>query len=343
MKSRAALLREFGKGLRLETVEIPSPKGEEVLIRVEGAGVCRTDLRIISGVEAKPGFKLPIILGHENAGRVVEVGENVRGLKPGDRVLVYSTWGDLTCRYCRRGLYSLCPNQIIPGQNTNGGYSEYMLVESYRWVERIGDLDPVEAAPLADAGTTSMGALRLASPYVEVGKPMVIYGVGGLAVYAIQLARLLFRESPVIAVSRNRKRRELALNLGAEEAVDPNELEEAVKRSTGGEGIPVAIDLVGTEETTMRLSKVLAVDGAVILVGIEGRTISAPTFDLVVWNKKIIGSNYGTMNDMADVIKLIQQGKVKSMVVKRNLEEINQAMADLREGRVEAGRQVIVP
>ncbi|BCU71544.1 NAD(P)-dependent alcohol dehydrogenase [Stygiolobus caldivivus] len=344
MKSRAALLREIRKPLSIENIEVKEPKGEEVLVRVEGAGLCRTDLRIWKGLEARPSFRLPIVLGHENAGRVVQIGDKVNGIRVGDRVVVYATWGDLSCRYCREGKFSLCKNQVIPGQTTNGGFSEYLLVPSYRWLVKTSELNPLDAAPLADAGTTSMGAVRKALPFVyKFPLPIIIVnGIGGLAVYVIQILKALVNNAIIVGISRSERHRDLAVKLGADYAVTPNEAEKIVNKLSEGLGASVAIDLVGTEESTHRLGKMLAQEGGIIEVGLEGKNISLDTFDLVVWNKQLLGSNYGTLNDLEDVTRLAEMGKIKSVIVKRKLDEINEALKDLEAGNVE-GREVIVP
>ncbi|MEM0034493.1 MAG: NAD(P)-dependent alcohol dehydrogenase [Saccharolobus sp.] len=343
MKSKAALLREFSKPLSIENVEIEEPKGEEVLIKIQGAGICRTDLRIWKGLEARPTFKLPIILGHENSGKIVKMGELVKGFREGDNVVVYATWGDLTCRYCKEGKYSLCKNQTIPGQTTNGGFSEYMLVRSYRWLVKLNTLNTVEAAPLADAGTTSMGAIRQALPFInKFSDPIVVInGIGGLATYTIQILKAMLNNLTIIAISRKKEHREIALKLGADYAIELKDAEELISKISDL-GASVVIDLVGNEESTYRLSKLLSQEGALILVGIEGKRVSLDTFDTVVWNKKLLGSNYGTLNDLQDVVSLAEKGKIKSLISKESLDNINEAFKRLDEGNIE-GRIVITP
>ncbi|NON61626.1 NAD(P)-dependent alcohol dehydrogenase [Acidianus sp. RZ1] len=342
MKSRAALLTEYGKPLSMGDIEIPDPVGEAVILKVEGAGVCRTDLRIWRGVEARPGSKLPIVLGHENAGRVYAVGDSVIGLKEGDPVIVYATWGDLSCRYCREGRYSLCKNQVIPGQNTNGGFSEYMYVPSYRWLVKLGSLSPKDAAPLADAGTTSMGAVRSAIPYFSKHSDALVLlnGIGGLAIYLIQILKSLFNVT-VVGISRKEEHRELARKLGADYAIELKELEDLVKR-VRPEGASVAIDLVGTPESVSTLTSALSPGGATVVVGMEGRKVEAINFDLVVWDKAIVGSNYGTINDLNDVVKLTEAGKVRSIITQYSLDDVNSALSSLDSGEV-SSRLVITP
>ncbi|BBD72926.1 alcohol dehydrogenase [Sulfodiicoccus acidiphilus] len=313
-----------------------------MLIRVKGAGVCRTDLRIFKGLEARPNIKLPMALGHENAGVVEEVGDEVVGLKKGDRVVVYATWGDGTCRYCREGKFSLCKNQEIPGQTTNGGYSEYLLVPSFKWLIKLETLDPVSASPLADAGTTSMGAVRKAASRFRPGSLVVVYGAGGVALYTIQILKALFSSIYVMAVSRSQARREAALRRGADVAVRPEELRSTVNSLSKG-GIDVAFDVVGDEYSAQLLSSSLSSAGLLILVGLEGRTMVLPVFDTVVWEHQVIGSNYGTLNDLSDVVKLAEKGKLSINVRTYSLDEANDALVTLESGEVADTRLVITP
>lgn len=344
VKSKAAVLKEFGKPLVIENIDIQEPKADQVLIEVKGAGVCRTDLRIWKGTEIRPRFQMPIVLGHENAGKVVKVGEMVKGVKPGDNVIVYATWGCNTCRYCKEGKYNVCKDQYVPGQNTNGGFSEYMLVWSEKWLVKLNNLNPIEAAPLADAGTTSMGAVRQALPFIyEYTDPIVLVnGVGGVSSYAIQILKTLVKDITVIAISRSQRNRDFALELGADYAITLDEAKELVDRLSHGLGASVAIDMVGTEESLYKLTKIIAPNSAVVVVGLEGTRIAIPTFEAVVYNKKVLGSNYGTINDLEDVVRLAENNKIRSIITRRSLDEINEAFKDLDEGKI-VGRQVIIP
>ncbi|HXQ91513.1 MAG TPA: alcohol dehydrogenase catalytic domain-containing protein, partial [Nitrososphaerales archaeon] len=204
MKSNSMAVTELGRPLKPLVIDVKEPQGEEVVIKVGGAGMCRTDLRLLEGKEPRPGFTLPFVLGHENAGYIYSAGERVPSdFKPNDRVLVYSVWGDLTCRYCREGKYMLCPNQRIPGQSYYyGGYAEFMIVPSFRFLYKLGNLDPADAAPLADAGVTSYSAVKKTIPFLRADSVVVAYGVGGLASYGIQFLRILFPTARIIAVSR---------------------------------------------------------------------------------------------------------------------------------------------
>ncbi len=341
MESKAAILKEFDKSFEIDNIRIKEAKGEGVIIRVEGAGMCRTDLRIWKGTEPRPGLKLPFVLGHENAGTVVEVGDEVQNLKKGDKVIVYAVWGDQTCKYCREGKFMLCKNQTIPGQSFYyGGFSEYMYVPSFRFLYKI-NIDPVIAAPLADAGLTSYAAVKKSLRFLKPSSTVILYGFGGLGIYALQALKVLGPYVNIIAVARSEKKLDLIQKLGAVPS-KPGELKSVVNNVSNGNGASVAIDFVGNEDSTMNISKNLESGGAIIEVGMEGKTLRVPTFDSVVWEYELIGSNYGTINELGEVVNLTERGLIKPYIIKRKLEEINDAMHDLEKGEV-LGRQVIIP
>ncbi|AOL17410.1 alcohol dehydrogenase [Sulfolobus sp. A20] len=333
MKSRAMILKEFGKPLEMGEIEVPEAKKQSVVIRVNGAGVCRTDLRLWKGTEPRPGFKLPFVLGHENAGTVVEVGEDVKGLKRGDKVIVYAVWGDLTCKYCRQGKYMLCRNQAIPGQSYYyGGFSEYLYIPNFMFLYKI-NVDPILAAPLADAGLTSYSAVKKALKYAKADSSIILYGFGGLGIYALQIIKALAPYLKVYVVTRSKEKLNLIEELGGI-GMRPEELN--VK------DVSVAIDFVGNEESTMRIAKTLESNGVIIEVGMEGDKLSIPTFESVVWEYKLVGSNYGTFNELGELMSLVERNLIKPFVIKRSLEELNEALRDLESGKV-LGRQVVIP
>ena len=343
MRARALVLREFGGRLRLETIDVKEPGNDEsVLVKVIGAGMCKTDVRLWKGIEPREGFKLPFVLGHENAGIVEEVGDRVKGLKPGDRVLVYAIWADPSCRYCRVGKCMQCRDQSIPGQsNYYGGYAEYLYVPDYRYLVKI-DIDPIEAAPLADAGLTSYSAVKKAIPYLYPGSVVVVYGMGGLASYAVQYLRKMTPYVTIVAVSRSDEKLKWAEELGAHYAVHPSELGKIIK-SISTDGASVLLDFVGNEDSAKAIP-LLEPGGAVILVGMEGKAYPIPVFESVAWQYTIIGSNYGSINEVEEMVKFIKDHGVKSYIIKVPLSEseVNDALVKLSEGKV-LGRFVITP
>lgn len=343
MRVKALVLEEFNKPLRLRTIDIKEPGDDEsVLIRVIGAGMCRTDLRLWAGTEPREGFKLPFVLGHENAGVVEAVGNRVKGFKPGDRVLVYAIWADPNCRYCRVDKCMQCRGQSIPGQsNYYGGYAEYLYVPDYRYLVKI-DIDPAEAAPLADAGLTSYSAVKKAIPYLRPGSVAIAYGVGGLASYAIQYLRKMTPYVTIVAVSRSDEKLKWAEELGAHYAVHPSELSRLIK-DLSADGASVMLDFVGNEESAKAIP-LLEPGGAVILVGMEGKDYPIPVFDTTVWQYVVIGSNYGSLSEMEEMVRFVKDNGIKSYIEKIPLTEeaVNEALIRLKEGKV-LGRFVITP
>lgn len=329
--------------MRLEIIDVQEPKGEGVLIRVMGAGMCKTDVRLWRGEEPREGFRLPFVLGHENSGIVEGVGDQVEGFKEGDRVLVYAIWSDLRCRHCRVGKYMQCKRQSIPGQaNYYGGYAEYMYVPSYRFLVKIGDLDPIEAAPLADAGLTSYSAVKKGLQYVYPGSLVIVYGIGGLASYAIQFLRHMAPHTKILAVSRSDEKLAWAEKLGAHATAKPGDLAKAV-RSLSEEGASLLLDFVGNEESAEAI-KFLEPGGAAILVGMEGKSYPIPVFETTVWQYMVVGSNYGTLNEMEEMIRIVREGGIRSSleIIRLDEAETNKALTRLAEGRV-IGRFVIAP
>lgn len=344
MRSRALILEKFRSPLRSEYIDVPEPGDDEsVLIRVSGAGMCKSDVGLWRGDFAEGGrpSRLPFVLGHENAGIIEKVGKKVVNFNVGDKVLVYAIWAD--CKYCRVGKCMQCRNQSIPGQiNYYGGYAEYLYVPSYRFLVKI-DIDPVIAAPLADAGLTSYSAIKKVLPYLYPGSSVIVYGVGGLASYAIQFLRYMAPYSTIIASSRSDEKLKWAKELGAHYAVHPNELESLV-RSTTDEGVSAIIDLVGTEETARTLARLLEPGGVIVLVGMEGKEYPMPVFETTVWQYTMIGSNYGTINEMEEMVKLVRDKGIKSYIKTIPLDEkaVNEALNTLAEGKI-LGRFVITP
>ncbi len=347
MKSRAAVLHQFNEKLTIEEIEVREPKGEAVLIKILGAGVCGSDVEIWKGNIQREGFSLPFVLGHENVGEVIKIGEDVKNLVPGDKVIVYSVWSDLTCSFCLEGKFNLCPRMAVPGQSYfYGGFSEYMYIDSYRFLHKINANNLPEFAPIADAGTTSYAAVKkaLAELGNRTNSTVVVYGVGGIALYTIQILKALAPYISIIAVSRKDEKLTFAEKIGADFAVKPNELERTIKSVTAEDGRVSVIDLVGSNESISNIIKSLSsrMNSSIILVGLYGKEATFPIFDLVGTEKKIIGSNYGTMQDLIDATTLLEKGKIKSYIIKHPLDEVNLALSEIQRGE-EIGRHVLIP
>jgi len=317
----AAVLRRVGAPLRLEDRPLPQPRGEEVLVRVRGAGVCHSDLHMIDGLI--PGLPLPRVLGHEIAGVAEGLGA----------VLVYASWGDGTCRWCRRGEEQLCARAAEPGWVRDGGYAEAVVVPSKRYLLPLGDLDPVRAAPLADAGVTAYRAVRRLQPWLAGDGTAVVLGAGGLGQFAIQFLRHA-GDARVVAVDPDQAKRDQARLLGADQtAASGADLEP---------GAAVAVlDLVGSDATLAEAARLVRPTGVVMVVGEAGGRLPFG-FGAVPNEAHLTTSLWGSYRDLVAVVELARAGTLRWEVEALPLHRVNEALERLRHGRVR-GRLVLTP
>ncbi|MEB4615873.1 alcohol dehydrogenase catalytic domain-containing protein, partial [Leucobacter sp. M11] len=238
---------------KLSTVPVPEPGPGEVLVRVSAVGLCHSDInmqQIPAEVGNMLGWSVPFTLGHEISGTVAALGDGVTGFAPGDAVAVSATNPCGVCWYCLRGDDQNC---VLPGgrgYGADGGLAVYVIVSRAAHLLPIGDLDPAFAAPLTDAGATAYHAVQRVLPKLSPDATAVVLGTGGLGGYAVQFLHLL-GAARVIGVEPNEARRELALSLGADEALDgvhEGTAAEILER-TGGRGAEVVLDFVGVDAT----------------------------------------------------------------------------------------------
>ena len=337
---KAARFYEPHKPLVIEDVPKPKPGYGEVLVRVEAAGVCHTELHFLDGV-LDLGVR-PITLGHEIAGVVEEVGDGVSDVRPGDRVVVYYYVGCGRCRYCLVGEENLCENPKAEyGFISDGGFAEYVKVPA-RNVVKLPDNIPFEqAAPIGCSVTTAIHATKKASP--KVGEYVVVYGVGGVGFALIQYNKLV--GAKVIAVGRRDEKLEKARELGADYIVNAAR-EDVVKKVlsiTGGRGADVVYELVGSKETFSNSIKMLAKKGRIVVIGYTGELVSVNPLDIVVKEATIIGSVGNTLQELIEAVNLVAEGKIKIVVDDVvSLDRINEALERLRRGQV-IGRVVVKP
>lgn len=314
---RAAVLQEFGSPLVLEERPDPEPRGDEVLVRVRGAGVCRSDLHIVDGLF--PELPLPLVLGHEIAGEAPGIGE----------VLVYSAWGCGDCGFCRRREEQLCLRSVEAGWLRDGGYADVVLVPSRRYLFPLDGLDPVHAAPLADAGVTPYRAVRRVRDALRAGDTAVVIGAGGLGQFAIQYLRLL-TDARVVAVDPAETKRGRALELGAEDAVPPGGLDLSAR---------VVLDFVGSDATLELAGRTVERAGVVVQIGEGGGTLPF-SFASVPYEATVTTSAWGSLEDLAAVLDLARRGEIEWHVETLRLEDANVALDRLRRGEV-LGRLVL--
>ena len=325
--------------------EVPDPKitrPTDVIVRIGGAGVCRTDLHIVEGIwRDKVEIKLPYIMGHENAGWVEAIGNGVEGVKVGDAVICHPLVTSGHCLACRRGNDMHAVESAFPGINANGGYAQYLLTGQRSIIKLPKSLAPKDVAPFTDAGLTAYRAAKKASRHLLPGEYAVAIGAGGLGHIGIQvLAALCAAE--IIVVDRSPQSLELAKTCGAHHLVlaDGNEVE-AVKALTGGHGAQAVIDFVGEGDAIARGLAMTRNDGYYYIVGYGGK-IEIPTIDMIVSEKTIVGNLVGTYAELVELMALADRGKVHLRTKEYKLSQANDALHDLHNGKIH-GRAVLIP
>ena len=334
-----------GYHTKLQPTEVPEPQVQgplDVIVRIGGAGVCRTDLHILEGQwEAKSGVGLPYTIGHENAGWVHAVGDAVVNVAVGDKVILHPLITCGLCRACRSGDDVHCENSRFPGIDTDGGYAEYLRTTA-RSVVRIDDsLAPKDVAALADAGLTAYHAAAKAARATRPGDVCVIIGAGGLGHIGIQVMKAI-SAATVVVVDRNPDAVALAVEIGADHGIvaDGTHVEKVLEL-TAGKGAEAVVDFVGEGGATAEGTAMLRRAGSYYVVG-YGENIDVPTIDVISTEISFIGNLVGSYNDLQELMVLAAQGKVSLHTSTYALEDFQQALDDLDAGLVR-GRAILIP
>ncbi|MEM2855662.1 MAG: alcohol dehydrogenase [Candidatus Nitrosocaldaceae archaeon] len=349
---KAARIIKPKEPLIITDIQKPEPKGMQALIKVIASGVCHSDLHLWEGgyagaagsfirVEDR-GVKFPLTPGHEIAGIVEKVGEDVNGLRSGDRVLVYPWIGDGLCPACRVGSENICDNPRSLGVYQNGGYAEYLLVPSAKYLVKLDKLKEEEAASLACSGLTAYSAVKNAN--IKPSEALVIVGAGGLGLIGVQLARSI-TNSKIIVIDLDDKKLMEAKKLGADYIVNSKSEDpvKAVKELTNGLGADAVIDFVNASSTVSKDLEMLRKRGRLVPVGLFGGSIELPLVSIPLRAIKIIGSYTGRLDDLFDLVTLAERGVIKTIISKRFLlDEVNKALEELKEGKI-VGRAIINP
>jgi NAD+-dependent secondary alcohol dehydrogenase Adh1 len=341
---KAARLHAYHEALKLDEVDEPKATGPfDVVVKIGAAGLCRTDLHIQEGQWAeKSEVKLPYTPGHENAGWVHEVGSGVTNVEVGDTVIVHPFISCGLCRPCRRGDDMHCVEGSFPGINRDGGFANFLLTSARSVVKLDPSLEPASIAALADAGLTAIHAVKKAIPVLGAGTKAVVIGAGGLGHIGIQCLKA-YTPTEIIVVDPNEKALALASEMGADHTikVEDGKHIEAVQELTDGMGAEAIIDFVG-EKGAVEDGVAMIQDGGFYYVIGYGQNIDIPTIDVISREISFIGNLVGTYVDLQDLMTLTAQGKVTLHTTTYPLDAINDAMADLDNGRLQ-GRGILVP
>ncbi|RYX90195.1 MAG: alcohol dehydrogenase [Comamonadaceae bacterium] len=346
---------DWGKPLQLRLLEKPVPQCDEVLVRITAAGVCHSDVHIRAGyfdlgggkklTAEQFGSKLPMTLGHEMAGTIAALGpeaEGQSGLEMGAPVVVYPWIGCGECSHCLDHRDTDCEKQRSLGSRRDGGFSDYVLVPKSRYVVPAGGVDHKLAATFACSGLTAYGALKKMPP-MAAGDRLLIIGAGGLGLAAVSIAPLVTNAQMIVADLDDDKL-EAATALGAHQVFNSSgDNQAAALKEAAGGPIRGIIDFVGTRQTA-ELAMAVAVKGSVIvIVGMMGGSLEVPLAMLSPRNLTIRGSHVGTLDELKDLIRFANEGRLQPIPVStKPMHEINQIIDDL-EARRFVGRVVVIP
>lgn len=351
---RCFCVLHHGQPLELVDQPIPQPQGSEVLLKVQAAGVCHTDLHLWEGhydmgggkklTLAERGIKPPLTLSHEIVGEVVSAGPDapLAQVQPGRVALVHPWIGCGECAACRRGEENICIKPQALGVVRPGGFAEYVIVPHPRYLVDIDGLDPAQAAPLACAGVTTYSALKKLGQRIQTD-PVVIIGAGGLGLMAIEVLKALGGKGAIV-VDLDPAKREAALAAGALLAVDPRAADavQQLQQATGG-GARAVLDLVGATPTVTLAMACAARGGQIVICGLMGGDLSLSLPVIPMRPLTLQGSYVGTLEELKELVALARRcGMTPIPVTRRPLAEANAALQDLHHGRI-VGRTVLVP
>ena len=335
---KAAVLRKFGEPVTIEEKPVPTPGPGEVLVEVRASGLCVSDLHIQDGMIGT--VRLPYTPGHEMAGIIAEVGEGVTHVNVGDHIVsaIDITCG--TCRYCLSGRTNLCRNLVRVGFERDGSHEEYCVIPAKN-AYRVADSVPFDQmTSITDAVGCMYNAIKNRGK-VKPGDRVLILGTGGLGMNAIQIAKIFGAE--VYATTRQQEKIEISLKMGADAAINTKEqdLFEEIVRLTDGEMCDVVIDNIGIKSSINDSLKLVCSGGKVIISGYNDPYFEAEYQDAMKFEKEILGMRGMTSQDLREVIRLVEKGKIVPFVYQTiPFEHINEGLNMLRTGEAK-GRVVL--
>lgn len=345
---RAARLHDYtddmANGLRLEKMDAPQVSGpNDVVVAVDGAGWCQTDNHIIEGMwEQYVPQPLPMTLGHENAGTVVETADEVDIVSEGDQVICHPVQTCGTCRPCRQGETMYCENDAFNGLTTDGGFADQLLTSDRSVIPLPDGVDPADIAPHADAGITAYHAAKKAVEGLNPGDAAVVIGVGGLGHIGLQCVDAM-SAADIIAVDIKNSARDLASDLGARYTLDPEsaDISQEIAAITNDTGAAQVLDFVGADSTTALAPDICAAGGDHHIIGYGGH-IHEPAQALVNGEFSYQGNIVGQYTELQELVALVERDLVNLHTSRHDLGEINEVAERLENGEID-GRAVITP
>jgi alcohol dehydrogenase, propanol-preferring len=352
---KAARIIKPKESLQVQDLDIPKATGSQVVVKVRSSGVCHSDIHLweggYEGIEGQflkatdRGVTYPLTPGHEIAGMIESLGEEAakEAIDKNDKVIVYPWIGEGVCPACRVGEENLCDKPRSLGVYTDGGYAEYVLVPSYKYLVKIADLDADVAATLSCSALTAYGAVKNAD--LKPNDNVVIVGAGGgLGLMAVQLAKAV-TGARIIALDLDQEKLKVAKENGANEIVSPKDGDPAkrVMEITDNLGADTIIDFVNASKTVETDMKMLRRRGRVVLVGLFGGELKLSLVSMPTRAYRLIGSYTGSLSDLIELVSLAKRGVIEPVVSHRfKLSQATEALQMLKDGKI-LGRGVINP
>jgi alcohol dehydrogenase, propanol-preferring len=341
--------------LEIQQLETPKPRGSEVLVKVQSAGVCHSDIQLWDGGYRGPGgqflkttdrgVKYPLTPGHEVAGMIEGLGEDAKGFfTKNEKVVIYPWIGEGICPACRAGEDNLCDKPRSLGVYRDGGYAEYVLVPNYRYIVKLEeDMDIDASATLSCSGLTAHRAIKNANLKPD-DSVVIVGGTGGLGLMAIQLVKAL-TGAKVIVIGLHDNKLQAARKCGADAIVNANKEDpiKAIMDLTNKLGVDAVIDFVNDSKTVESDMQFLRRRSRLVLVGLFGGEMKLNLINTSTRAYKLIGIDNGSIIDLIELISLASRRIVKPVVSNRfKLDQATEALTLLREGKI-IGRSVINP
>ena len=318
-----------GQPLAIQDVGVPRPGRGEVVVRVRATGLCGSDVHIAVEGVTPTGF-LPITLGHESAGEVAEVGYGVTGWAPGDRVTVFPVLSCGWCGHCIVGRTQVCASRRLVGIHLDGGLAEYLLTPASALIALPESVSFEVGAIIVDAVATPFHALRDRAQ-LRAGETVAVFGVGGLGLHAIELAKFM-GAGLLIAVDVRPSQLERAKQFGADLTIDATSTDPvaAVLEATAGRGVDVAAEFVGQQTTITQAVQAVATAGRAVIVGLGPEPLTGPPPTVFVRKEASILASYASTRHTAELlVSLVATGRLdftRSVTHRSPLEQANEAL-----------------
>lgn len=348
----AARITGPGEPLVISEMKTPKPAGEQVLVKVDAVGVCHSDLHLWEGgydlgdgkfmKVTDRGVKYPVTPGHEISGTVEEMGNSASGFSKGDKVLIFPWLGCQKCPACVAGNENLCDTPKSMGIFQDGGYADYVLVPSYRYMAKLDGISADSATSLACSGLTAYTAIKKAN--TNSPEHIVIIGTGGLGLMGIQIAKAITK-AKIVCVDLDDKKLQMASEMGADSVVNSKnpDAEERIMYICSGKGADSVVDFVNAPPTARMGLSVLRKRGNMVMVGLFGGSIDISLVTIPLKSITIQGAYTGNYADMVELLKLARNGAINPFISKHyTLRESTDALKALKERKI-IGRAVINP